>query len=152
VYQAGTLSGNPLAMAAGLCVLRAVTGADYEALAARVDGLAKGLADGLAAAGVAACATSFGTLAGLLVGDGSAPLPPPRTAAEVRAINASGRYAAFFHELLDRGVALAPGAFEVLFCSLAHDDATIARTVELAAEAAGALAAGDPAAGDRAAV
>jgi glutamate-1-semialdehyde 2,1-aminomutase len=143
VYQAGTLSGNPVAMAAGLTVLRSVTGDDYAALAARVERLAKGLADALASAGVAACAPSFGTLAGVFVGEGTAVVEPPRNAAEARAINGSGRYAPFFHALLDRGVALAPGAYEVLFCSMAHDDATVARTVELAREAAAVVAARD---------
>jgi len=136
VYQAGTLSGNPVAMAAGSAVLDAVTGADYEAVATRVGTLAKGLADALGAAGVAACAPSYGTLLGLFVGHGTAPLDAPRDAAEVRVINGAGRYAGLFHALLDRGVALAPGAFEVLFCSMAHDDTAIARTVELAHAAA----------------
>jgi glutamate-1-semialdehyde 2,1-aminomutase len=143
VYQAGTLSGNPVAMAAGLAVLRSVIGDDYAALAARVEGLAKGLADALGAAGIAACAPSFGTLAGIFVGDGTGAVEPPRNAAQAREVNASGRYAPFFHALLDRGVALAPGAYEVLFCSMAHDDATVARTVELAAEAAIEVAARD---------
>jgi glutamate-1-semialdehyde 2,1-aminomutase len=98
--------------------------------------LAKGLADALGAAGVAACAPVHGTLMGLFVGAGAAALEPPRDAAGARAINAAGRYAPLFHALLDRGVALAPGAYEVLFCSMAHDDAAIARTVELAHEAA----------------
>jgi glutamate-1-semialdehyde 2,1-aminomutase len=136
VYQAGTLSGNPVAMAAGHAVLTSVTGEDYEGVAARVGALAKGLADALGAAGVAACAPVHGTLLGLFVGAGAAALEPPRDAAGARAINAAGRYAPLFHALLDRGVALAPGAYEVLFCSMAHDDAAIERTVELAHEAA----------------
>jgi len=141
VYQAGTLSGNPVAMAAGRTVLTAVTGADYEGVAARVGTLAKGLADALSAAGVAACAPVHGTLTGLFVGEGAAPLDAPRDAAGARAINAAGRYAGLFHELLDRGVAFAPGAYEVLFCSTAHDDGVVARTVERAHDAAVALVA-----------
>jgi glutamate-1-semialdehyde 2,1-aminomutase len=141
VYQAGTLSGNPLAMAAGRTVLTSVTGADYDALAARVATLSKGLADALGVAGVAACAPVHGTLAGLFVAQGTVAPEPPRDAAGARAINAAGRYAGLFHELLDRFVALAPGAYEVLFCSMAHDDEAIARTVELAHEAASALVA-----------
>jgi len=141
VYQAGTLSGNPVAMAAGLAVLTAVHGADYEAVAARVGSLAKGLTDALGAAGVAACAPVHGTLAGLFVGAGPSPLDAPTDAEGARAINAAGRYGSLFHELLARGVALAPGAYEVLFCSMAHDDEVIARTVELAHDAARAMAA-----------
>ena len=141
VYQAGTLSGNPVAMAAGLAVLTAVHGADYEAVAARVGSLAKGLTDALGAAGVAACAPVHGTLAGLFVGAGPSPLDAPTDAEGARAINAAGRYGSLFHELLARGVALAPGAYEVLFCSMAHDDEVIARTVELAHDAARAMVA-----------
>ena len=141
VYQAGTLSGNPLAMAAGLAVLAAVDDADYDALGARVERLAEGMASALGAAGVAACAPRYGTLAGLLVGPGAAPVREPRDAGAVREINESGRYAGLFHRLLDRGVALAPGAYEVLFCSLAHDDADIERAVEGVHDAATALVA-----------
>ncbi len=136
VYQAGTLSGNPLAMAAGLAVLDSVTDASYEALARRVATLADGLERALADAGIAAVAPRVGTLAGVFVADGGAPLTAPRDAAEVRAINDLGRYPALFHGLLARGVAFAPGAYEVLFCSLAHDDAAIARTLDVVHAAA----------------
>jgi glutamate-1-semialdehyde 2,1-aminomutase len=141
VYQAGTLSGNPLAMAAGRTVITSVTGGDYEALATRVASLSKGLADALGAAGVGACAPVHGTLAGLFVAAGADAPEPPRDVAEVRGINASGRYANLFHELLDRGIALAPGSYEVVFCSLAHDDSAIARTLEAAHDAATAMVA-----------
>jgi len=140
VYQAGTLSGNPLAMAAGLSVLDAVGPAHYELLAERVERLCKGLASGLAAAGVAGCAPRHGTLAGLFVAEGTAPIDAPRDAVEVRSINDAGRYGGLFHQLLDRRVAFAPGAYEVLFCSMAHDESVIDRTVELFADAAQALA------------
>jgi glutamate-1-semialdehyde 2,1-aminomutase len=141
VYQAGTLSGNPLAMAAGLAVLRAVSGSDYDVLAARVARLSKGMADALAAAGVAAVVPAYGTLAGLFVGAGRAALDPPTDAAHARAVNGTGRYAPLFHALLARGVALAPGAYEALFCSMAHDDATVERTAELVFDAASAMVA-----------
>ncbi len=132
VYQAGTLSGNPLAMAAGLAVLTGVAAEDYEALAARVGRLASGLQGAMRDAGVSACAPTAGTLTALFVGDvGGSPLAAPHDVTEVRAINASGRYAELFHRLLARGVAFAPGAYEVLFCSLAHDDAAIDRTLEV---------------------
>jgi len=139
VYQAGTLSGNPVAMAAGLSVLRTVTDDDYAELEARVEHLATGLADALASAGLAACVPRVGTLAGLFVGAGDAPPSEPRDYAESKAINGAGRYAGLFHELLDRGIAFAPGSYEVLFCSLAHDDKTIRSTLDAAHEAALAL-------------
>jgi len=141
VYQAGTLSGNPVAMAAGLAVLEAADTSSYDALAARVAALSKGLVDALGTAGVGAAVPTHGTLLGLFVGEGAAPPVAPVDAAGVRAINDAGRYAGLFHELLDRRVALAPGAYEVLFCSMAHDEPTIARTIDLAHEAALALVA-----------
>jgi len=143
VYQAGTLSGNPVAMAAGLSVLEAATADRYEELAERVERLADGLEAALLGAGIAACAPRHGTLASLFIGDGGARLSAPHDLEAARAINDSGRYAGVFHELLARGVALAPGAYEVMFCSFAHDDAAIARTVEVAHAAATALVARD---------
>ena len=139
VYQAGTLSGNPLAMAAGLAVLEAVGPAHYELLARRTQRLADGLTDALRAAGVAGCVPRHGTLAGLLVGPGDTAPAMPRDVAEVRAINEAGRYAELFHRLLDRGVAFAPGSYEVLFCSMAHDDEVIDATVAAFADAAEAM-------------
>jgi glutamate-1-semialdehyde 2,1-aminomutase len=136
VYQAGTLSGNPVAMAAGLAAISAAGPDDYEALAARVATLAMGLAEALGAAGMAACVPRFATLASVFVTDGTVAPPIPLDAAAARALNASGRYDSFFHELLARGVAFAPGAYEVLFCSMAHDDDVIARTLEAAHQAA----------------
>jgi len=67
--------------------------------------------------------------------------PAPRTYAEARTTDEAA-YAALFHAMLDRGVALAPGAYEVMFPGLAHDDAVIDRIVEVAGEAASAAAAG----------
>jgi glutamate-1-semialdehyde 2,1-aminomutase len=136
VYQAGTLSGNPVAMAAGLAVLD-VAGPDrYDELCDKVERLADGLQGALVDTGLSACAPRHGTLASLFVGDGGAPLAAPKDLAEARAINGSGRYAAVFHALLARGVAFAPGAYEVLFCSFAHDDAAITRTIDAAHDAA----------------
>jgi glutamate-1-semialdehyde 2,1-aminomutase len=143
VYQAGTLSGNPLAMTAGLAVLDGVNAADYLDLEARVGRLCEGLEHALGDAGVAACAPRLGTLACLFVGSGVESLPAPRDVRDVRAVNEGGRYAGLFHRLLDRGVALAPGAYEVMFCSMAHDDADITRTVEAVHDAALAMALAD---------
>jgi glutamate-1-semialdehyde 2,1-aminomutase len=141
VYQAGTLSGNPVAMAAGLATLSVATSDDYKALDARVARLATGLEGALRAAGVAACAPRFATLACVFVAAGTLSPSQPRDVTGVRALNESGRYGAFFHELLARGVAFAPGAYEVLFCSMAHDDDAIARTIDLAHDAAVAMVA-----------
>ena len=137
VYQAGTLSGNPLATAAGLAVLGEVTDADYEALAARVTRFARALADAVRDGGLSVAVPVSGTLAGLHVG------PPPGTPLDVpadyegaRAIASSGVYPPFFHALLRRGVMMAPGAYEVLFCGIAHTDADLHLVVDAAGEAA----------------
>jgi glutamate-1-semialdehyde 2,1-aminomutase len=135
VYQGGTLSGNPLATAAGLAALDALEPACYEQL----EGLAARLADGLEAAfssaGVAVQVPRVRTLLGLFFAD-----EPVRDYDDARASVARGRYPALFHGLLERGVALAPGPYEALFPSLAHTEADIDRTVEAAAEVAPALA------------
>jgi glutamate-1-semialdehyde 2,1-aminomutase len=129
VYQAGTLSGNPLATAAGLAVLAELDDASYaelERLAARLtDGLAKVFAD----AGVDAQVPRAWTLAGLFFS-----AAPVRDYDGARATDAE-RYAAFFHALLDEGVFLAPSAFESIFPSLAHTEADIDRTLDAAARA-----------------
>ncbi len=137
VYQAGTLSGNPVATAAGLAVLREVTDADYDALATRVTWFAAALSDAVRGGGLSARVALAGTLAGLYVG------PQPGDELEVpsdyegsRALAASGVYAPFFHAMLRRGVMLAPGAFEVLFCGLSHGDQELDLVVEAAGEAA----------------
>jgi glutamate-1-semialdehyde 2,1-aminomutase len=128
VYQAGTLSGNPLATAAGLAVLAELdTGAytELERLAARLtDGLAKACAD----AGVDAQVPRAWTLAGIFFA-----ATPVHDYDDARAADVA-RYAAFFHGMLDRGMFLAPSAFEAIFPSLAHTDADIDRTVEAARE------------------
>jgi glutamate-1-semialdehyde 2,1-aminomutase len=137
VYQAGTLSGNPLATAAGLAVLGEVRPADYEALAARVEVFAKDLESAVAAGGLSVVAPTVGSLVGLFVADaGAGPLAAPSDYGGARALAGSDTYARFFHAMLRRGVALAPGAYEVMFPGLAHDEAVLARVVEAAGEAA----------------
>jgi glutamate-1-semialdehyde 2,1-aminomutase len=136
VYQAGTLSGNPLATAAGLAALAELDAdayAELERVAAR---LADGLAAALAAAGLRAQVPRVGPLVGLFFTD-----QPVRNFDDARDAAESGFYAPFFHALLRRGVALAPGPYEALFPSLAHTDATVDRTVAVAAEAAAEVAA-----------
>ncbi len=137
VYQAGTLSGNPLATAAGLAVLGEVTQDDYTVLASRVARFAAALAEAVRAGGLSAAAPVTGTLAGIYVGPPSgAELEAPTDYDGVRTIASSGVHAPFFHALLRRGVFVAPGAYEVLFCGLSHGDAALDLVVEAAGEAA----------------
>jgi glutamate-1-semialdehyde 2,1-aminomutase len=135
VYQAGTLSGNPLATAAGRAVLQAVTEADYKALAGRAARLADGLAGAISAAGLPVRVPVVGPLVGLFFSDG-----PVTDYAMARESVAGGHYARFFAEMLARGVALAPGPYEAMFPGLAHDDDVLDAVVAAAAEAAAALA------------
>jgi len=134
VYQAGTLSGNPLATAAGLAVLALLDGDAYRALERTATNLADGLRAALADAAVAAQVPRAGTLLGLFFSD-----QPVRNYDDARAADAKA-YAAFFHGLLDAGVYLAPSGFEVTFPSLAHTDADVDATIEAAAMAAGRIA------------
>jgi len=141
VYQAGTLSGNPLATAAGLAVLRHVGPADYEALAARVAQFAKDLEAAVAAGGLSVNVPAIGPLVGLfLAPPGAGPIAPPSEYEGARALAGNGIYGRFFHAMLRRGVALAPGPYEVMFPGLAHDEAVLARVVEAAGEAAAEVA------------
>ena len=145
VYQAGTLSGNPLATAAGLAVLQAVDTPDYAALSERVAGFGKDLArvltGALADAGITddggrpleAVVPVVGPLLGLFfVPVGAGPVLDYDGA---RASAATGLYARFFRAMLDRGVALAPGPYEVAFPSLAHGQAELDHTLEVASAA-----------------
>ena len=141
VYQAGTLSGNPLATAAGLAVLGAVAPAVYEALTARVAVFAKELESAIAGGGLAVAAPTIGPLVGLFVAPASdGPLAPPTDYETSRAVAGHGVYPRFFHAMLRRGVALAPGPYEVLFPGLAHDEAVLGRVVDAAAGAAAEVA------------
>jgi glutamate-1-semialdehyde 2,1-aminomutase len=145
VYQAGTLSGNPLATAAGLTVLETLDAASYTALSGRVAGFAGELQSLLTAAlgkaeqvdgagrPVEAQVPVAGPLFGLFfVPAGSGPV---REYDGAEASAATGLYSRFFRAMLDRGVALAPGPYEVAFPSMAHGDAELAHTVDVASEA-----------------
>ena len=134
VYQAGTLSGNPLATAAGVAVLEHVTIDELALLAGRVKNFASDLEAAIREAGVFALAPHVGSLMGLYLSDGE--VSAPRNFAEAKALNENGLYKKFFHAMLARGVALAPGAYEILFVSLAHTVADLERTVSIAADAA----------------
>jgi glutamate-1-semialdehyde 2,1-aminomutase len=136
VYQAGTLSGNPLAAAAGLATLRACTPEVYarvDAAAAAVAGLA---ARALTQAGVPFRLQQAGNLFSVFLGLAQ----PVRDFGQARAQSAPA-YAAFFHAMLDAGVYLPPSGYEAWFCSAAHDDeaiSVIAAALPAAARAAAA--------------
>jgi len=144
VYQAGTLSGNPLATAAGVAVLGEVDADSYAALSDRVAsfgaGLEKVLNEALHHAGhpmgdiaIEARVPVVGPLLGLFfVPEGSDPILDYDHA--VRSAT-TGLYARFFRAMLERGVALAPGPYEIAFTSMAHSQEDLARTVERAGEA-----------------
>jgi glutamate-1-semialdehyde 2,1-aminomutase len=133
VYQAGTLSGNPIATAAGLAALALLDAAAYEHLEATAARLADGLSATLAGAGVAAQVPRARTLVGLFFADASVRDFDDAKAADHKA------YASFFHGMLDRGVYLAPSGYEAIFPSLAHADADLDHTLAAVDEAAGAL-------------
>ena len=133
VYQAGTLSGNPLATAAGLAALAQLDAAAYVSLEAKAERLVAGLLGAFTAAGVAAQVTQAGTLAGLFF----APEPVTNYAASQGADHE--RYARFFHGMLDRGVYFAPSGYETTFVSLAHTDEIIDDTIAIATEVATTL-------------
>lgn len=130
VYQAGTLSGNPLATAAGLATLRALDAAAYERLAALTDRLATGLAE-LAEGKPLQLAQAPGLLT-LFFSD-----RPVANFADAAACDLEA-HARFCRALLDRGVYPPPSQFEAWFVSLAHSEESIDRTLEAAAEALGA--------------
>ncbi|MBW3556355.1 MAG: glutamate-1-semialdehyde 2,1-aminomutase [Actinobacteria bacterium] len=126
VYQAGTLSGNPVATAAGLTVLGLLDDAAYSMLAGRAAELGAMLA-GVLNEVTPAQVPVVGTLVGVFFGDDLV-----TTFAGSRASATTGWYARFFRAMLERGVALAPGPYEVMFPSLAHTWDDIERTVDLA--------------------
>ncbi len=133
VYQAGTLSGNPVAVAAGLATLRAADDAVYAALDANAERLGRLLGDALAAEGVPHRVQYAGNLLSVFFTDG-----PVRAYAGAQAA-ATWRFPAFFHALLDRGVYAPPSPFEAWFVSAALDEdcfATIAEALPFAAKAA----------------
>ena len=151
VYQAGTLSGNPLSTAAGIATLRH---ADAEVYAhvdrvASVIGAAASAA--LAEAGVAHSLQRAGNLFSIMFGDlpdGGAPHGPWGAGAVADYAGARAqeawRYPAFFHAMLDAGVALPPSVFEAWFVSSAHDDVAVDRILDALPGAARAAAAAEP--------
>jgi len=137
VYQAGTLSGNPLATAAGLTVLSLLDDEAYQRLTSTAAALADGLREAFTAAGVPAVVPRLESLVGIYFGDEQTfGGPAPRDFTSAAASVALGRYPAFFHGMLERGIAMAPGPWEVLFPSLAHSDEDLRATFEAAHEVA----------------
>ncbi len=130
VYQAGTLSGNPLATAAGLAALSLLDDGAYEQLVGTASRLADGLQRVLSEAGLAVRLPRVASLVGLHMG---AALPTDYLGARQTDEKA---YARLFHALLDEGVALAPGPYEIMFPGLAHDDGVLERVLTRTARAA----------------
>jgi glutamate-1-semialdehyde 2,1-aminomutase len=124
VYQAGTLSGNPLAMAAGVATLRALTPDVHDDMTRRTTRLVAGLRESAVRRGVPFTASSAGTMWGFFFRD-----EPVRSFADAKGADVE-RFRRFFHAALERGVYLAPSAFEAGFLSAAHGDAEIDATLE----------------------
>jgi glutamate-1-semialdehyde 2,1-aminomutase len=127
IYQAGTLSGNPVAMAAGLAMLDLIQQPGfYETLDARTATLCAGFEDAAREADVPFSTNRVGSMFGLFFTAEKVETYAQATAGDTAAFNR------FFHAMRERGVYLAPSAFEAGFLSMAHDDAVIATTIEAA--------------------
>ncbi|WP_295120311.1 glutamate-1-semialdehyde 2,1-aminomutase [uncultured Leifsonia sp.] len=137
VYQAGTLSGNPVAVAAGLATLAHADEAVYDRLDVVAGTLSAAVSGALAAEGVAHRVQRAGNLFSFVFGDFAA---APRSYAEVQSQEAF-RYRPFFHAMLDAGVSLPPSVFEAWFVTAAHDDAAVDRILDALPAAARAAAA-----------
>jgi glutamate-1-semialdehyde 2,1-aminomutase len=134
VYQAGTLSGNPVAVAAGMATLKLIQEPGfYENLTKQTSKLAQGLAMAAKEAGIAFCANSVGGMFGVYFAKDL----PQSYAAMMKCMGGSNasKFNTFFHAMLDEGVYLAPSAFEAGFVSAQHDDAVIDATVTAAKKA-----------------
>ena len=127
VYQAGTLSGNPVAVAAGLATLKLLAEPGfYDKLGAQTRKLAKGLTERAQAASIPFCADSVGGMFGLYFTE-----QIPASFADVSAADTE-RFKRFFHAMLERGFYFAPSAFEAGFVSATHDDGVINATLDAA--------------------
>ena len=135
VYQAGTLSGNPVAVAAGLKTLEIIQRPGfYENLTARTEQLVQGFQAAAAEAGVAFSADSVGGMFGLYFADGL-----PQNYGDMARSNVDG-FKTFFHGMLDKNVAFGPSAYEAGFVSAAHTPELIEETVAAAKEVFQAMA------------
>ncbi|ADC61072.1 glutamate-1-semialdehyde 2,1-aminomutase [Allochromatium vinosum] len=136
VYQAGTLSGNPIAMAAGLKTLELISAPGfYDQLAAKVTTLMTGLKERAAVAGIALTTNQAGGMFGIFFTDQQVTNYEQATACN------QDQFKAFFHGMLERGVYLAPSAFEAGFVSIMHTDEHIQATLDAAADTFAAIAA-----------
>ena len=135
VYQAGTLSGNPVATTAGLATLRLATDDVYDHLTRVGDTIKTAASDALSAAGVEHVVQSAGTMFSVFFTSG-----PVRDFADASRTDTAA-YAAFFHAMLDAGVYLPPSAYESWFVSSAHDDRAVAAVLDALPAAARAAAA-----------
>jgi glutamate-1-semialdehyde 2,1-aminomutase len=132
VYQAGTLSGNPVAVAAGIAALDLARELDpYPGLERTAVALAEGLASAFAAAGIAATINREGSMFSVFFTDG-----PVRDFAGARSADHE-RYASLFHHLLDAGIALPPSGYELWTLGTAHDQAEVGTVLEAAASFTG---------------
>jgi len=135
VYQAGTLSGNPIAMAAGLAALTAISQPGvYDALTAKTTTLLQGLQQAADAAGVPFCTNQVGGMFGMFFTD-QTEVSSYQQATKCN-IDAFKR---FFHLMLQQGIYLAPSAYEAGFLSLAHSDSDLAATIDAAKRSFAAL-------------
>jgi len=136
IYQAGTLAGNPLAMAAGIATLKELAKPGlYDAITADARKLVHGLKNALAAAGINAQVNSIGSLSTIFF----APEPVTNYAGAKR--SDTKLYARYFREMLNRGIFLAPSQFEAAFVSASHTAADIDRTIAAAQEVLKSIAA-----------
>ncbi|HUG14889.1 MAG TPA: glutamate-1-semialdehyde 2,1-aminomutase [Thermomicrobiales bacterium] len=130
MYQAGTLSGNPLAVAAGLATLRGLREPGvFDGIVAKTKRLIDGIGEAADAVDVPAFTTQAGTLGCVFFNE------QPVTNYEEAATSDTARFASYFHGLLERGVYVAPSQFEAIFLSAAHTDEDIDATIAMAGEA-----------------
>jgi glutamate-1-semialdehyde 2,1-aminomutase len=135
VYQAGTLSGNPVATTAGLTMLRLATDEVYAHITRAGDAIKAAATEALTAAGVPHVVQSTGTMFSVFFTEG-----PVRDFADASAQD-SAAFAAFFHAMLSAGVHLPPSAYEGWFLSWAHDDRAVQTVLDALPAAARAAAA-----------
>lgn len=126
VYQAGTLSGNPLAMAAGLATLKALAKKDYSALAARTDDFSRELENILRSKGAPVTRNHIASIFTLFFTDSPVTDFPTAQKAD------SGIFISFYQQMREQGIYLAPSGFECAFTSFAHSDQDLERTLEAA--------------------
>ena len=126
VYQAGTLSGNPLAMAAGLATLKALAKKDYSALAARTDDFSRELVNILRSKGAPVTRNHIASIFTLFFTDSPVTDFPTAQKAD------SGIFISFYQQMREQGIYLAPSGFECAFTSFAHSDQDLERTLEAA--------------------